>query len=253
MPARSSLCRAPPIRRRGRGSWLPDPVRRALGPELLDALTDAEAVRLVTPASTWASPRSVLAVTERRLLGSPRQDHPGRLVLEDPIERVGLQELLHRRVPKDDVLGRYLAVLIAVGGANGALLRLAPQKDWAVNAGTGEVLARLEELRPTLSKPISLADLIVLGPGSLFTSVVPNLLVDGVKEAIGFSQGATVYVCNVATQEGETDEFGYDDHAREIVKYLGDTGLDYVLVNSNPAAESAIGPDVPVYAVERAG
>jgi hypothetical protein len=43
-------------------------VRRALGPELLDALTDAEAVRLVTPASTWASPRAVLAVTERRLL-----------------------------------------------------------------------------------------------------------------------------------------------------------------------------------------
>jgi curved DNA-binding protein CbpA len=55
-------------RRGGRGSWLPDYVRRALGPELLDALTEAEAVRLVTPASTWASPRSVLAVTERRLL-----------------------------------------------------------------------------------------------------------------------------------------------------------------------------------------
>jgi hypothetical protein len=53
---------------RRRGGWLPDPVRRALGPELLDALSDAEAVRLVTPASTWASPRSVLAVTERRLL-----------------------------------------------------------------------------------------------------------------------------------------------------------------------------------------
>jgi hypothetical protein len=60
---------APPARRRGgRGSWLPEPVRRALGPELLDALAQAEAVRLVTPASTWASPRAVLAVTERRLL-----------------------------------------------------------------------------------------------------------------------------------------------------------------------------------------
>jgi curved DNA-binding protein CbpA len=51
-----------------RGGWLPDAIRRALGPELLDALGEAEAVRLVTPASTWASPRSVLAVTERRLL-----------------------------------------------------------------------------------------------------------------------------------------------------------------------------------------
>jgi hypothetical protein len=58
----------PARRAGGRGSWLPEAVRRALGPELLDALSDAEAVRLVTPASTWASPRSVLAVTERRLL-----------------------------------------------------------------------------------------------------------------------------------------------------------------------------------------
>jgi hypothetical protein len=58
----------PPRRRAGRGSWLPEPVRRALGPELLDALSQSEAVRLVTPTSTWASPRAVLAVTERRLL-----------------------------------------------------------------------------------------------------------------------------------------------------------------------------------------
>jgi curved DNA-binding protein CbpA len=58
----------PAKRRPGRGSWLPDPIRRALGPELLDALAHSEAVRLVTPASTWASPRAVLAVTERRLL-----------------------------------------------------------------------------------------------------------------------------------------------------------------------------------------
>ncbi|HET9739802.1 MAG TPA: J domain-containing protein [Solirubrobacteraceae bacterium] len=53
---------------RRRGAWLPDAVRRALGPELIEALRDREAVRLVTPASTWASPRAVLAVTERRLL-----------------------------------------------------------------------------------------------------------------------------------------------------------------------------------------
>jgi hypothetical protein len=54
--------------RRRRGSWLAEPVRRALGPELLLALAEREGVRLVTPASTWASPRSVLAVTDRRLL-----------------------------------------------------------------------------------------------------------------------------------------------------------------------------------------
>ena len=57
-----------PPRGRRRGSWLPDAVRRALGPELLEALSDREAVKFVTPVSTWASPRAVLAVTERRLL-----------------------------------------------------------------------------------------------------------------------------------------------------------------------------------------
>lgn len=53
---------------RDRGEWLSDPVRRALGPELLVALERGEGVRLVTPVSTWASPRAVLAVTDRRLL-----------------------------------------------------------------------------------------------------------------------------------------------------------------------------------------
>jgi DnaJ domain len=63
-----AAARRPRPRRRARGAWLPDAVRRALGPELLDALSDREAVRLVTPASTWTSPHAVLAVTERRLL-----------------------------------------------------------------------------------------------------------------------------------------------------------------------------------------
>jgi hypothetical protein len=59
---------AAPRRRPRRGAWLSDAVRRALGPELLQALSEQEAVTLVTPTSTWASPRTVLAVTERRLL-----------------------------------------------------------------------------------------------------------------------------------------------------------------------------------------
>jgi hypothetical protein len=53
---------------RGKGAGLSDAVRRALGPELLDALTPGEQVRVVTPASTWASPRTILALTDRRLL-----------------------------------------------------------------------------------------------------------------------------------------------------------------------------------------
>jgi curved DNA-binding protein CbpA len=57
-----------PSGRQRRGSWLSPAVRRALGPELLDTLGDGERVKLVTPASTWASPRTILAVTDRRLL-----------------------------------------------------------------------------------------------------------------------------------------------------------------------------------------
>ena len=57
-----------PRRRAPHGSWLPEPLRRALGPELLEALAPREAVRLVTPVSTWASPTALLALTERRLL-----------------------------------------------------------------------------------------------------------------------------------------------------------------------------------------
>jgi hypothetical protein len=68
------LRQRPPAARRARpgrggvGAWLTEPVRRALGPELLQALAEGEAVRLVTPASTWASPRAIVAVTDRRLL-----------------------------------------------------------------------------------------------------------------------------------------------------------------------------------------
>lgn len=101
---------------------------------------------------------------------------------------------------------------------------------------------------PALAAIIN-ADLIVLGPGSLYTSVVPNLLVDGICEAITWSQASTVYVCNVATQVGETDHFGYKDHIREIINYLGEGELDFALVNSNPAAASAIRPEESVEAV----
>ena len=97
------------------------------------------------------------------------------------------------------------------------------------------------------------ADLIVLGPGSLFTSVLPNLLFPEIVEAIRESDATTVYICNVATQYGETDHFAAADHIREMVKYLGPGALDYALVNNNRAVERAIGPGVPVEAVVAEG
>ena len=93
------------------------------------------------------------------------------------------------------------------------------------------------------------ADLIILGPGSLYTSVIPNLLVSGVVDAIRWSRGTTVYACNVATQRGETDHFTATDHIRAVVEYLGRGNLDYAVVNSNRASAEVISPDLGVQAV----
>ncbi len=76
------------------------------------------------------------------------------------------------------------------------------------------------------------ADLIVLGPGSLFTSILPNLLVPGVAQAIRSSKALKVYVCNVATQHGETENFTVTDHIRAIERHVGSGLFDIVLVNS---------------------
>jgi uncharacterized cofD-like protein len=105
--------------------------------------------------------------------------------------------------------------------------------------------ARPAGYEPALSAILN-ADLIVLGPGSLYTSVLPNLLVDGVTQAIRWSPATVVYVCNVATQPGETDHFGAADHVRAIVDHVGERFLDVALVNSNPASAEAIGAGVPI-------
>ena len=93
------------------------------------------------------------------------------------------------------------------------------------------------------------ADLVVLGPGSLYTSVLPNLLVDGISQAIRWSAGKVVYVCNVATQPGETDHFGAADHIRAINDELGSGVLTCALVNSNTGPAAAIKPEWRVDAV----
>ncbi len=82
------------------------------------------------------------------------------------------------------------------------------------------------------------AELIVLGPGSLFTSVLPNLLVPGIREAVLGSPAHIVYVANVATQRGETDGFSAADHYQALRRHLGrDDVADVVLANSNLPGE----------------
>lgn len=77
------------------------------------------------------------------------------------------------------------------------------------------------------------AELIVIGPGSLFTSLMPNLLVDDITRAIRASNALKVYVCNVATQPGETDGFTVGDHVQAIERHVGSGLFPYVLANNN--------------------
>jgi uncharacterized cofD-like protein len=86
---------------------------------------------------------------------------------------------------------------------------------------------------PPVLQAILNADLIVIGPGSLYTSLLPNLLVPDLLAAIHASRAVKVYVCNIATQIGETDLYTCYDHVRAVEEQVGDNFFDVVLCNEN--------------------
>lgn len=100
---------------------------------------------------------------------------------------------------------------------------------------------------PEALKALAEAELIVFTPGSLYTSVVPNLLVPGIRQAINNAAGLKVYACNVMTEPGETDGFSAADHLEIVHSYLGGS-VDAVVVNN----ERAPGPVLDRYRREGA-
>ena len=103
---------------------------------------------------------------------------------------------------------------------------------------------------PEAVKAILEADMIVVGPGSLYTSILPNLMVRNIGRAVMDSDAVKVYVCNVATQRGETDGFGVEEHFQALLSHLPDNPFDYVIVNNNLSHDipsewhvSAVAPD----------
>ncbi|MDO8642058.1 MAG: YvcK family protein [Candidatus Woesearchaeota archaeon] len=84
---------------------------------------------------------------------------------------------------------------------------------------------------------IKSADLVVLGPGSLYTSILPNILVKGIPEALRKTRAKLAYVVNVMTQPGETDQYTAYDHVAKIEQYLGIGVLDVILINKEKAPE----------------
>jgi len=89
-------------------------------------------------------------------------------------------------------------------------------------------------------KAILEADKIVIGPGDLYTSVVPNLLVLGITQAIKKSKAKKIYVCNIMTKHGETTGFKASDFVNELEKYLGKNVLDYVVCNSQKPSKALL-------------
>jgi len=97
---------------------------------------------------------------------------------------------------------------------------------------------------PIAIKAIKEADLIIIGPGSLYTSLIPNLLMKGMQEAIKSSKAKKVYVCNIMTQLGETNGYSALDHFKTMEKYLGQGVITHIILNNSSA---------PKYLLEKYG
>ncbi|NLU23999.1 MAG: YvcK family protein [Clostridiales bacterium] len=92
---------------------------------------------------------------------------------------------------------------------------------------------------PAVLEAIAAADAIVLAPGSLYTSIIPNLLVDGVVDAICKSSALKIYVCNVMTQEGETEGYTVSDHLKALFKH-GREGIVSVCLTNSESIPTAV-------------
>jgi uncharacterized cofD-like protein len=108
---------------------------------------------------------------------------------------------------------------------------------------------RIRELRlaPTNVSPyqpaldaIADADLICIGPGSVYTSVIPNLLIPGFADALKKSRAIKIYICNVMTQKGESDTFSASEHVGAIMQQVKGRVFDYVLVNTGVPSQDAL-------------
>ncbi|TCP24869.1 putative cofD-like protein [Scopulibacillus darangshiensis] len=150
----------------------------------------------------------------------------------------------------DFVMGiRELSRILNVKGkvlpaANQSIVLGAVMSDGSIVEGESQIPKSNKKIERVFLKPRNIeplpesieaireADLIVLGPGSLYTSVLPNLLVPELAHEIGKAKAKKVYICNVMTQLGETDRFSASDHVKVLMDHVSDDFLDYVIVNN---------------------
>jgi uncharacterized cofD-like protein len=153
---------------------------------------------------------------------------------------------------------RELSRVLAVRGrvlptANQAIVLKAEMEDGTVIEGESKIPKAGGKIKRVFLEPPDVApleealeairetDAILIGPGSLYTSILPNLLVPGVAEALVNSDAVKIFICNVMTQPGETDDFSVSDHLQAIHDHVGHHLFDYVIVNNGdipPQVES---------------
>ena len=122
--------------------------------------------------------------------------------------------------------------------ADGETTITAKKKNTKLNISQIEIIPRSAVALDSVIEVISDADLIILGPGSLYTSVIPNLLVGNVSNAIKDSGAFKVYVQNIMTQDGETENFTASAHIQEINRYGRGKLVDVCLYNTSPVAKN---------------
>lgn len=181
----------------------------SLGNLLLTALTDLRGgfFNAIRDAS------EVLAI-RGRIYPSTLSDVRIRAVLENGSELLGERE----------ISGDKLSDLAPPKHSRIRELRLEPEDV----APLDEAVAEIEQ-----------ADLILIGPGSLYTSIIPNLLIKGLGEALSSARALRIYVCNVMTQPGETDDFTAQDHLRAVVDHAG-LVVDAILLNGTRPSPSLL-------------
>ena len=193
-------------------------------------------------AALAASETSVLELFSSRFKGDgPLHGHSvGNLLLAAMTEIKGgdfykaIQELSKVLAVRGQVLPSTVEnVTLCAEMTNGMIIR----GESAITndpAAVGRVFLSPANVRalPEAIEAIREADLIIIGPGSLYTSIIPNLLVHDILTALRRAPAPTVYVCNVMTQPGETDGYTASDHALRIIKLLGRDAIDYIVLNN---------------------
>lgn len=140
------------------------------------------------------------------------------------------------------------------------VILIAEHKDGTVTEGESNIPKVVSPIKKIFIKPVDCtptketidaikrADAIIMGPGSLYTSIMPNLLIKGLAKEIAKSKAKKIYVCNAMTQYGETDSYKVSDHIKAIVEHAGEHIVDYVIVNNGKVPQELL----EKYAAEKA-